>query len=75
MSDQSLKGSQSLAKDPKYLQADSEVWSACADAQADLSLHWVHMQSGRKYCALAHIRHNVTKEITDIYHIQVDTQS
>ena len=25
--------------------------SACADAQADLSLRWVHMQSCRKCCA------------------------
>ena len=29
----------SIAKDPSFLHADSEDW---ADAQADLSLRWVH---------------------------------
>ena len=32
-----------VAKDPSFLQADSEDWSDWADAQADLSLWWVHM--------------------------------
>ena len=33
-----------VAKDPKFLHADSksEDWSDLADAQADLSLHWAH---------------------------------
>ena len=32
-----------------YPQSDLRiVWSDCAEAQADLSLRWVHMQSGRK---------------------------
>ena len=35
-------------KGQKRLQADSEDWSACADAQADLSFLWAHMQSCRK---------------------------
>ena len=31
-----------VAKDPSFLHVDSEDWSDWADAQADLSLHWVH---------------------------------
>ena len=31
-----------VAKDSSFLHADSEDWSDWADAQADLSLHWVH---------------------------------
>ena len=31
-----------VAKDPSFLHADSEDWSDWADAQADLSLCWVH---------------------------------
>ena len=33
---------QLVAKEPKFLHADSKDWSDWADAQADLSLHWVH---------------------------------
>ena len=43
-SDQSLLCIQWLAKDPSFLQADSQDWSDWADTQADLSLRWVHMQ-------------------------------
>ena len=32
-----------IAKDPSFLHADSEDWSDWADAQADLSLRWVHI--------------------------------
>ena len=32
-----------VAKDPSFLHADREDWSDWADAQADLSLRWVHM--------------------------------
>ena len=32
-----------VAKDPSFLHADSKDWSDWVDAQADLSLHWVHM--------------------------------
>ena len=32
-----------VAKGPKIFQADSEDWSDCADAQADLSLCWAHV--------------------------------
>ena len=32
-----------VAKGPSFLHADSEDWSGWADAQADLSLRWVHM--------------------------------
>ena len=31
-----------VAKDPNFLHADSEDWSVWADAQADLSLRWMH---------------------------------
>ena len=31
-----------VAKDPRFLHADSEDWSDWADAQADLSLRWAH---------------------------------
>ena len=31
-----------VAKDRRFLQADSEDWSDWADAQADLSLRWAH---------------------------------
>ena len=31
------------AKDTNFLHVDSEDWSDWADAQADLSLRWVHM--------------------------------
>ena len=31
------------AKDPSFFQADSEDWSDWVDAQADVSLPWVHM--------------------------------
>ena len=37
-------GAQWAAKNPVFLQADSEDWSDWADAQADLSLRWVHSQ-------------------------------
>ena len=30
--------------------------SACADAQADLSLRWMHMQSFKKCCTPAHLK-------------------
>ena len=32
-----------VAKDPRFLHADSENWSDWADAQADLSLRWAHI--------------------------------
>ena len=31
-----------VAKDPRFLHANSEDWSNWANAQADLSLHWAH---------------------------------
>ena len=33
-----------VAKDPRFLHADSEDWSDWAYAQADLSLRWAHTQ-------------------------------
>ena len=47
-----------VAKDPSFLHADSEdsdqpghpLWSDLADAQADLSLRWVHMP----FCLFCH---------------------
>ena len=53
--DQFSQGDLLVAKDPKRLQADSEGWSDCADAQASMSLRWAHMQSCRKCCDKAYI--------------------
>ena len=39
-SDQSSPGALCVAKDSGFLQADSEDWADCANAQADLSLLW-----------------------------------
>ena len=39
-----------VAKDPSFLHADSEDWSDWANAQADLSLHWVH----KPFCWFCH---------------------
>ena len=39
-----------VAKDPRFLHADSEDWSDWADAQADLSLRWAH----RSFCWFCH---------------------
>ena len=39
---ESSRCTQLVAKDPRFLQADSEDWSVWADAQADLSLRWTH---------------------------------
>ena len=35
-----------ISIDTKFLYADNEDWSDCADAQADLSLRWAHMPEG-----------------------------
>ena len=40
---ESLLCTQWVAKDPSFLQADSEDWSDWADAQADRSLRWAHI--------------------------------
>ena len=39
-----------VAKDPRFLHADSEDWSDWADAQANLSPRWVH----RPFCCFCH---------------------
>ena len=39
---ESSQCAQWVAKDPRFLHADSEDWSDWADAQADLSLRWTH---------------------------------
>ena len=44
-----------VSKDPKCLQADSKNSDQTTDVQADLNLRWKHVQSCRKWCALAHI--------------------
>ena len=41
-SDQSSLCARWVAKDLSFLHADSEDWSDCADAQADLSIRWAH---------------------------------
>ena len=38
-------GAFGIAKDAKF-HADSEDWSACVDAQANLSLRWAHISEG-----------------------------
>ena len=52
---ESLQGTMWVAKDPKPLQANSISSDQTADAQADLSLCWVLMQSCRKCSALVHM--------------------
>ena len=41
---QSSLCAQWVSKDPGFLHVDREDWSDWADAQADLSFRWVHMQ-------------------------------
>ena len=50
VSSESSLGAQWVAKDPSFLQADSQDWADWADAQADLSLCWVHMP----FCLFCH---------------------
>ena len=47
---ESLLCAQWVAKDPRFLHADSEHWSDWADAQADPSLRWAH----RSFCWFCH---------------------
>ena len=54
-SDQPSQGTKWIAKDPKHFHAGSEDLSVCANAQADPSCHWMHMQSCRKCCGPAHV--------------------
>ena len=42
-SDQSSLCTQWVAKEARFLHADSEDWSDCANVQADLSLCWAHI--------------------------------
>ena len=41
-----------VAKNAKFLHADNEDWSDCADAQADLSLRWATMSEGTAHIAI-----------------------
>ena len=43
VSSQSSQGAFWLAKDANFLNADNEDWPKCPDAQADLSLYWLHI--------------------------------
>ena len=52
---ESLQSPLWVDKYPKHLQASSVDWTVCVDVQADLSPPWLHMQSGKKCCALAHL--------------------
>ena len=54
---ESLLCAQIVAKDPSFLHADSEDWSDWADAQADLSLCWVHRLFCRFCQEAAHKKH------------------
>ena len=63
-SDQSLLCAQWVAKDPRFLHADSEDCSDWADAQADLSFCWAHvillvLPCGSSY--VMSIQHRVTE--------------
>ena len=42
-----------VAKDPRFLHADSEDWSDWANAQADLSFRWAHRDSFCWFCHVA----------------------
>ena len=48
-----------VAKDARFLHADSEDWSDWADAQADLSLRWAHMP----FCWFCHVAAQITMSI------------
>ena len=50
-SDQSFRCPPEDALDHKLHSAMRRLWLDCADAQADLSLRWAHMQSCRNCCA------------------------
>ena len=43
------------ANDVEFLHADNEDWSDSMDAQANLSLRWVHMSEGTFSPVTAHI--------------------
>ena len=54
-----------VAKDPRFLRADSGDWSDWADAQADLSLCWAHMS----FCWVCHeVAHMSVSCKTDTIH-------
>ena len=48
----------------------------CTDAQADLGLHWAHMQSCRKCSALDHISFCLphTEAVTSVHYFFIDMQ-
>ena len=51
---ESLQGTLWGVKNSKHLQVAYEDRSACTNVQADLRLHWAHMQSWGKCWALTH---------------------
>ena len=66
-SDQSSLCAQWVAKDPGFLHADSEDWSDWVDAQADLSLCWVHMPFCWLWHEVAHILNYAEAGTTTMY--------
>ena len=64
-SDQSSLCAHWIAKDPSFLHAESEDWLDWADAQADLSLGWVHMPFCWFCHALAHVREKALDHATN----------
>ena len=55
------------------------LWSDCADAQADLSLRWAHIQYSRKCCApaqfnLFHCLYRLCRAIKRLSHIELIKQ-
>ena len=61
-SDRSLLCAQWVAKDPWFLHADKEDWSAWADTQADQSLRWAHIIS----LVLSRSGSNYFQELTEL---------
>ena len=56
-----------IANDAKFLHADNEDWSDCADVQADLSLHWAHMSEA----TYSHVAAQILKGHYQAFHAQL----
>ena len=59
-----------IAKDQMLLHADSEDWSDCADAQADLSLRWAHSS----FCKFPHAVARLKKTVSLLHAVPEWTQ-
>ena len=61
-----------LAMDAKFPYADNEDWSDCANAQADLSLRWVHMWEGTFSHVAAHIILKMSRMVIGIWNEETE---